>query len=124
MRQTLFQSAAEFLRHLRRQAMRCDYGSSLYSMLRDQLVVGVYLEDIRRRLLADPKLALQRALDIINVEDQVDKNATYFHQLHGNSSRTREIFQIHSETNGQKKLVQQHYNRKRVSYRCGGLHKN
>lgn len=58
--------------------MKCDYDSAVDEMLRDQLVVGVFREDIRRRLLADSKLTLKHATDLIAIEEHVDK---YSHLL-------------------------------------------
>lgn len=105
MRQSPLQSAAEFLRQLRRQVMPYDYDSTLDTMLSDQLVVGIHREDIRRSLLADANLTLQRVLEIISVEEQVDKNATYFHQLHEASSKTRPKDHVQLEDSNQRTLV-------------------
>lgn len=71
MRQSQVQSAAEFLRQLGKRATKCDYGDSLNDILRDQLVVGVFREDIRRRLLADHNLTLEKAINTITVDEQV-----------------------------------------------------
>lgn len=43
-------------------------------MLRDQLVVGIFKEDTRRRLLADNKLTLQRATELVSIEEQVEED--------------------------------------------------
>lgn len=59
MHQTQLQTSADFLRQLRKQVIKCDYGESLDEMLRDQLVMGVFRENIKRRLLSAHKLTLQ-----------------------------------------------------------------
>lgn len=52
--QTELQSTTDFVRVLRRQVRKCDFGQSI-DMLRYQLVVGVSKEDVRRTLLANEK---------------------------------------------------------------------
>lgn len=59
MRQTQLQSVSELLIRLRNQAMKYNYGETLEEMLRDQLVLGVFREDIRRKLVVNSKLTLQ-----------------------------------------------------------------
>lgn len=61
--------------------MKCEFGTTIDGMLRYQLVIGLRREDIRRRLLAKDKLNLQKAIDIISVEEQVEKEASYFKRL-------------------------------------------
>lgn len=52
MLQTHLKTAAEFLRQLRKQATKCGYGVSLNDRLREQLVVGVFRENIRQKTIS------------------------------------------------------------------------
>ena len=53
-----------FLAELRRLSENCEFGATLDEMLRDRLVCGARDNKIQRRLLAEPKLTLKRALDL------------------------------------------------------------
>lgn len=94
MHQSQLQNSAEFLRQLRKQAMKCSYGDALDEMLRDQLVVGIFREDIRRKLSSYHKLTLERAIEVINIEEQVDEGSYLFHKLHDSMSFSQTVKQI------------------------------
>lgn len=81
LRQTELQSGADFLCILRRQIMKYDFGPQTDNLLRDQIVVGVFREDVRRRLLANEKLSLQGAIDLLTLEEEVENDARYFHKI-------------------------------------------
>lgn len=59
--------------------MLCTLNEGLEKALRDQIVIGVYKDDTRKRLLANTNLTLQKALDLISIEEQVEKDAQCFH---------------------------------------------
>lgn len=75
------QAASESIIRFQNLAMKCDYGSSMEEMIRDQLVMGIKREDIRRRLLANEKLILQKAIHVISIEEQLEKEVSYFQRL-------------------------------------------
>ena len=54
----------------------CEFGATLDEMLRDRLVCGVQDIRIQRRLLAEPKLSLQRALDLALAIAAAEKDAS------------------------------------------------
>lgn len=54
----------EFMAELRKLSENSNFGTQLDSMLRDRLVCGVLDEEIRRKLVSDPKLTLMPALDL------------------------------------------------------------
>ena len=65
-----------FLAELRQVTEYCEFGATLDEMLRDRLVCGVEDIRIRRRLLAEPKLTLQRALDLALATEAPEKDAS------------------------------------------------
>lgn len=71
--------------------MRCDFGAAVDDILRDQLVVSIFLEDIRRRLLTDDKLTLQRSIDLVNIEEDMERDSTLFHRLRPQFERSLQI---------------------------------
>lgn len=72
------QSPRDFVQ-LRKQASKCDFGETADNMVRDQVVIGVWDESTRKRLLANPKLILKQAISVLEIEEQVETDATYFH---------------------------------------------
>lgn len=67
---------------LERQASRCEFGLVLDDMIRDQIVIGIIRDDTRRRLLSNPKLNLEKAVEILQVEQQVGRAASCFSSSH------------------------------------------
>lgn len=51
----------EFLTKAQTLVKRCEYGELEPRMIRDKIVFGVHSDDIREKLLAEPKLDLERA---------------------------------------------------------------
>lgn len=60
--------------------MKCEFGSVLDDMIRDQIVIGIFRDRTHRRLLLDAKLTLEKPLELITVEEQVDRDFTSFHE--------------------------------------------
>lgn len=102
--------------------MKCNYGESLEEMLRYQLVVEVFREDIRRRLLSDHKLTLQRAIEIISIEKQVDKDSYLFHKLHDRMNVAQSIEHVQNDEKSPKQGRKTRDKIKRKCYKCGGFH--
>lgn len=59
---------------LKRQAILYEYGNNLDETICDQLVVGIYDERVRKRLLADPNLSLEKAIELMSIEEQVERD--------------------------------------------------
>ena len=68
------ETIAMFLAELRHLSKLCEFGITLDEMLRDRLVCGVRDIRIQRRLLAEPKLTLKRALDLALAIEAADKD--------------------------------------------------
>ena len=64
-----------FLAELRRLSEHCEFDSTLDQMLRDRLVCGTSDDKIQRRLLAEPKLTLKRALELAIAIETSEKDA-------------------------------------------------
>ena len=72
-----------FLAKLRRLSEHCEFGITLDEMLRDRLVCGVRDIRIQRRLLAEPKLTLKRALDLALAIEAADKDVSEIQKADG-----------------------------------------
>ena len=72
-----------FLAELRHLSEHCEFGITLGEMLRDRLVCGVRDIRIQRRLLAEPKLTLKRALDLPLAIEAADKDASEIQKTNG-----------------------------------------
>ena len=70
-----------FLAELKHLTKRCEFGRALDEMLRDRLVCGVCDIRIQRRLLAEPKLTLKRALGLALAIGAVDKDASEIQKM-------------------------------------------
>ena len=70
------ETIAMFLAELRHLSERCEFWITLDELLRDRLARGVRDIRIQRRLLAEPKLTLKRALDLALVIEATDKDAS------------------------------------------------
>ena len=60
-RQNEGQSSVSFAIDLRNQAARCEFGGELITRLRDQFVVGLRDESIRKRLLVKEDISIEEA---------------------------------------------------------------
>ena len=69
------ETIAMFLAELRHLTEHCEFGATLDEMLRHRFVCGVHDIRIQRRLLAEPKLTLKRALDLALAIEAADKDA-------------------------------------------------
>lgn len=74
------ETIAMFLAEVRHLTEHCEFGATLDEMLRDRLVCGVHDIRIQRRLLAEPKLTLKRALDLALAIEAADKDASDIHK--------------------------------------------
>ena len=70
------ETIAMFLAELRHLSEQCEFEITLDEMLCDRLVCGVGDVRIQRRLLAEPKLTLKRALDLALAIEAADKDAS------------------------------------------------
>ena len=69
------ESVANFIAELRHLTRYCEFGDVLNDMLRDRLVCGIENSQIQRRLLAEPNLTLDKAVEILLAMESADHNA-------------------------------------------------
>ena len=72
---------------LRRLAKTCHFGQFLNDALRDQLVCGLIATNIQKRLLSEANLTAERALEISQAMETVEKGAKDFKEEHQDSKR-------------------------------------
>lgn len=92
-------------------------------MIRDQIVIGVYREDTRRKLSANSTLTLQKAMEALMIEEQVEKDASYFRATQ--SSRNAMVGINKQQHNQEFKVKRFKYQTKTTQascYRCGKAH--
>ena len=77
------ETIAMFLAELRHLSEHCEFGITLDEMLRDRRVCGVRDIRIQRRLLAEPKLTLKRALNLALAIEAADKDASEIQKADG-----------------------------------------
>ena len=58
------ESVSRYVAELRKMSEHCNFGGPLDDMIRDRLVCGVNNDRIQRRLLTEPELTYQKAVDI------------------------------------------------------------
>ena len=69
------ESVSAFVSELRSMSKFCNFGATLEDMLRDRLVCGINEEHIQKRLLSEPNLTLQRAVELSESLETAAKNA-------------------------------------------------
>ncbi len=57
------ETVADYVAVLHELAQHYNYGDKLKEMLRDRLVCGIEADEIQRRLLAEPGLTFEKALN-------------------------------------------------------------
>ena len=72
------ESAAQYMVKLRRLAKTCQFGQFLNDALRDQLVCGLIATSIQKRLLSEANLTAERALELSQAMETVEKGAKDF----------------------------------------------
>ena len=69
------ESVVNFIAELRHLTRYCEFGSVLNDMLRDRLVRGIENSHIQQRLLSEPNLTLDKAVEISLAMESADRNA-------------------------------------------------
>ena len=69
------ESVAIYLAEVRKLAVPCEFGETLDEALRDRLVCGLRDEAYQKRLLSEPELTLDKALQIAQSMETADVNA-------------------------------------------------
>jgi hypothetical protein len=64
----------EYVRKLQKLAKTCKYGNLEGEIIKDRVVIGVKSNTIRRKLLVEEELTLQKAIDIAKSEEMTEKH--------------------------------------------------
>uniref|UniRef100_A0A452HWT6 CCHC-type domain-containing protein n=1 Tax=Gopherus agassizii TaxID=38772 RepID=A0A452HWT6_9SAUR len=99
------ETVVQFVAILKKLAEHCEFKEMLNDALRDRLVCGLYSEAIRKRLLTEAQLTLQKAVDIAVSTELATREAQYI----GASPRVQKVSQEPTH-----KTVQS-----QECYRCG-----
>lgn len=106
---------------LRNQAMECSFAEVMDDMLRDHVVAGIKHDDTTKMLLLNENLTVQKALEIINIDEQLEKDTTYFKRLGRDDTSEACVGEIK-----QSKSVNKYSNTKntarKLCKRCGGYY--
>ena len=80
-RQEEGESVAVFVAELRKIAQYCDYGDVLSDMLRDHVVCGLANKAVQRRLLQEPTLTFEKALEVAVAAESAARDSRRLAQL-------------------------------------------
>ena len=86
-----------YLAELKRLSENCEFGTNLNELLRDRIVCGTSDTKIQRRLLAEPKLTLKRALDLAIAIETSEKDVLNLQQ--GNLQNENVIHKVEDTAN-------------------------
>ncbi|CAG2240240.1 unnamed protein product [Mytilus edulis] len=112
------ESVRTFIAALRSLTEHCNYGDTLNAMLRDRLVVGIKSDRIQRRLLAEPNLTFEKALEIATAMETAEKNAQDIQASGTNGTFQKQINKV------SKSYTRNNSGNSKQGdcYRCGGNH--
>lgn len=85
-------------------------------------MLGVFREDVRRRLLSNQKLTLQGVIDKLTLEERVDKDAHYFNKIRPSNRSFSKRDDLNEISRNLLKFNEQQKKGKYICYRCGGTH--
>ena len=61
----------QYVTDLRNKASSCEFEQLMDGLIRDKIVCGIKSDNVRARLLREPKLDLQKAIDIVRASESV-----------------------------------------------------
>ena len=114
---------AEFVSQLRHLSEHCEFGETLNHMLRDRIVCGINDARMQRRLLAEPGLTLEKALELALALETADKDALTLKGANGTSAQP--VLTMPAQPGGhtmQAKGRGRHTGTNVICYRCNGKH--
>ena len=113
------ESVSQFLARLRKLARKCDFKDNLEENLRDRFVCGINDEAIRKRLLTEQSLTLQRAVDIAVGQESAQRDARLLHG--GESTHVKKVTSPNKKRDSRTKETPRGA-KKMECYRCLGNH--
>ena len=135
-RQEEGETVATFVAALLKIAEYCEYGDVLDDMLRDRVVCGINNKAVQQRLLQEPSLTFEKALEMAVAAETADRDSR---RLRGSSLPDKDVTQVQREKGEplttDSPAVECHKpqrpggtrerpggNKERECYRCGGNH--
>ena len=115
----------QFVAALRNLSKHCNFGSTLNIMMRDRLVVGMDDEKIQRKLLQEPGLTFEKALEIAVAMETTNKNLKELKNPVGpGEEKVNKVFASKTKGQGSGKPDQRKYTSKKGPegkrcFRCG-----
>lgn len=112
-----------FITDLKLKAQSCEFGTLKDSMIRDQIVYGIYEKRTRERLLREAKLTLEEAERMCHATELAQHHAKTFNE--SNVAATHESAKVAVVKNKTKRKVAQNKNSDNATYsckRCGNKH--
>ena len=67
------QSIDDYVTELKLKSSHCEFGTLKASLIRDRIVAGVKEKKVQERLLREPELTLEKAIDICRAADETKK---------------------------------------------------
>ena len=113
------EDVSTYIAELRKLSEHCNFSDTLKNMLRDRLVCDINDHRVQRRLLAEPTLTLEKALELAQAAETAERNAKEI----GRAAPTTTIHAVSSDQRQKKGGARQSTNaRPSQCYRCGGKH--
>ncbi|UYV78028.1 hypothetical protein LAZ67_15003267 [Cordylochernes scorpioides] len=80
LQQSMVESITEFITRLRLQASKCKFESLEDELIKDRVVVGIHDDHTREKLLSDPDLDLDKAIQICMAAERTNKEIKVMQQ--------------------------------------------
>jgi hypothetical protein len=77
-KQATSESFENFLSDLKIKATTCEFGALHDDLVRDRIVSGIHSAYVRKQLLKEPNLTMDRAVQICQIHEQTDKQSVEF----------------------------------------------
>ena len=113
------ENVSTYVAKLRKLSEHCNFGDTLTAMLRDRLVCGINDQRVQRRLLAEPKLTFDKALELAQAAETAENNAKELSRAEPNTT----VHAVSSDHKTKRGGARQSTNvRPNQCHRCGGKH--
>ncbi|UYV81690.1 hypothetical protein LAZ67_20001985 [Cordylochernes scorpioides] len=86
LQQSMVETITEFITRLRLQASKCKFESLEDELIKDRVVVGIHDDHTREKLLSDPDLDLDKAIQICMAAERTNKEIKVMQQRSGSRS--------------------------------------
>ena len=112
------ESADQFITDLKLLSLDCEYGGLRDEMIRDRIVVGVYSEEVKEKLLQEANLTLDKSVEIIKV---VEGSKRHIKSMANGTESSIDAVRKSAHKGVKQKVTKQASNSKQCG-RCGEKH--